>query len=148
MDEFQRANATYFKFTVVRHPMDRLLSCYVDKLLKNGQYYYNFSSADYSESFPYRVKIRAREIMMNRVSTQQATDANITLLLSSSSSTADDDLFVMPTFEEFLEFVLSTHHYYAWLEQSFEGIAVHWAPYYRYCTPCSGMQILFFNYAS
>jgi hypothetical protein len=136
MDEFQRANATYFKFTVVRHPMDRLLSCYVDKLLNNGQYYYNFSSAAYSESIPYRVKIRAREIMMKRVSsTQQATDAKATLLLS-SSSTADNDLFVMPTFEEFLEFVLSTHHFYA-----FEGIAVHWAPYYRYCTPCSGMQI-------
>lgn len=29
------ANSSYFKFMFVRHPMDRMLSCYIDKMIKS-----------------------------------------------------------------------------------------------------------------
>ena len=33
MAEFESVNATYFKFMFVRHPMRRMLSCYMDKMV-------------------------------------------------------------------------------------------------------------------
>lgn len=36
MEEFLEANATYFKFMFVRHPMKRMLSCYIDKMIESN----------------------------------------------------------------------------------------------------------------
>merc|ERR550534_563844 len=33
LQEFQYVNRTYFKFMFVRHPMERMLSCYLDKMV-------------------------------------------------------------------------------------------------------------------
>jgi hypothetical protein len=33
LENFQFANQTFFKFMFVRHPMDRMLSCYLDKMV-------------------------------------------------------------------------------------------------------------------
>jgi len=76
--------------------MDRLLSCYIDKLLNNAQYFTDAATWTAEDSFPYRVKQRARQLIKNK--------------------TNDDNMMMMPTFEEFLEFVLST--------QSFDGILI------------------------
>jgi hypothetical protein len=61
--------------------------------LNNAQYFTDAATWTVEDSFPYRVKQRARQLIKNK--------------------TNDDNMMMMPTFEEFLEFVLST--------QSFDG---------------------------
>ena len=100
------ANASYFKFTVVRHPMDRLLSCYIDKLLNNNQTWIDENA---SKSLPYRLKQRARQLMVNNK--RRAGGLNN---VNNTPWKEGDNRDIMPTFEEFLEFVLST--------RSFDGI--------------------------
>ena len=85
VEDFREANASYFKFTVVRHPMDRLLSCYIDKLLNNRQYFASLQDDDQQQSFPYLVKQKARQLIVKNNLTHR-----------------------IPTFQEFLEFVLAS----------------------------------------
>ena len=58
-EDFQLANRTYFKFMFVRHPMDRMLSCYMDKMVESA----------HNSLPPFRsyVKSRARSIIANRL---------------------------------------------------------------------------------
>ncbi|KAK4026270.1 hypothetical protein OUZ56_015280 [Daphnia magna] len=58
LEEFKFANETYFKFMFVRHPMDRMLSCYLDKMI-NSQHH----SLPAFRAF---VKNRANEIIRNQ----------------------------------------------------------------------------------
>ncbi|XP_057367355.1 uncharacterized protein LOC130688394 [Daphnia carinata] len=56
--DFEFANQTYFKFMFVRHPMDRMLSCYLDKMVESP----HFSLP----AFRSYVKHKARLIMGKR----------------------------------------------------------------------------------
>ncbi|KAI9563063.1 hypothetical protein GHT06_010520 [Daphnia sinensis] len=58
LKEFKFANETYFKFMFVRHPMDRMLSCYLDKMV-NSQHH----SLPAFRAF---VKNRANQIIRNQ----------------------------------------------------------------------------------
>lgn len=113
LDEFGEANETYFKFLFVRHPMDRLLSCYLDKMVQS----------DHVSLPPYRryVQKTGRKIIRTRQAKKLRT---FTLSKSIKKEQAN------PTFEEFLEFILNTN---------LEGVGYesHWVPYSRYCAPCS-----------
>lgn len=93
MAEFESANATYFKFMFVRHPMRRMLSCYMDKMVvKPYPQLVNF----WAEIRNYTKKARYDH--------QRARQQTIVFFSSTSSNNNDE----VPTFEEFLEFVLST----------------------------------------
>ncbi|KZS20501.1 Uncharacterized protein APZ42_012878 [Daphnia magna] len=61
--DFQFANQTYFKFMFVRHPMDRMLSCYLDKMVDSPHYSL--------PAFRNYVKHKARHIMEKRRRAQQ-----------------------------------------------------------------------------
>ncbi|KAI9563073.1 hypothetical protein GHT06_010530 [Daphnia sinensis] len=56
--DFEFANQTYFKFMFVRHPMDRMLSCYLDKMVDSPHYSL--------PAFRSYVKRKARDIMDKR----------------------------------------------------------------------------------
>ncbi|XP_057367487.1 uncharacterized protein LOC130688523 [Daphnia carinata] len=58
LEEFKFANETYFKFMFVRHPMDRMLSCYLDKMV-NSQHHS-------LPAFRVFVKNRANQIIKNQ----------------------------------------------------------------------------------
>lgn len=59
VEDFQLANRTFFKFMFVRHPMDRMLSCYMDKMVESA----------HNSLPPFRsyVKSRARTIIADRL---------------------------------------------------------------------------------
>lgn len=120
LEEFSEANETYFKFMFVRHPMDRLLSCYLDKMV----------NSDHVSLPPYRkyVQMMGRKIIRTRRAKQLATSNSLKSPLWNSPTLRRDQ--ANPTFEEFLEFILNT---------SLQGVGYesHWVPYSRYCTPCS-----------
>merc|ERR1712071_406514 len=79
LDEFRLANSSYFKFMFVRHPMERLLSCYLDKMV---------TSTHWSlPAFRRYVQHKASQILGRPATGQTPTGT--------------------PTFQEFLEFVLS-----------------------------------------
>ena len=58
MEQFLEANSTYFKFMFVRHPMSRILSCYLDKMVEGDD-------PDLPEFRNY-VKERANQIIHKR----------------------------------------------------------------------------------
>ena len=86
----------------VRHPMDRMLSAYLDKMV----------SVPWMNYFPpYRncIKDRARKVMLNRQSNTTVDLPNCTLEDAvRMAESFDINKSAVPTFEEFLEFVLST----------------------------------------
>ena len=116
MEEFLEANRTFFKFMFVRHPMKRMLSCYMDKMVKS----------EHKSLPPYRifVKNKGRKIIQDREDAavlkreeipKQSTSitkniSNVTIdrqqVIGNQSSNATA---IIPTFEEFLEFILSTN---------------------------------------
>ena len=110
------ANGTYFKFMFVRHPMDRMLSCYMEKMVK---------ASHHSSVIRYRKSIRdkGRQIIQKRQSqlSQQQSNSSVDFKVANESSTTltqsslpaaltNDSIYsnVTVTFEEFLEYVLST----------------------------------------
>jgi hypothetical protein len=58
LEDFQIANQTFFKFMFVRHPMDRMLSCYLDKMVNSPHHSL--------PAFRNYVRNKAREIMIKR----------------------------------------------------------------------------------
>ena len=103
VEDFQHANASYFKFTIVRHPMDRLLSCYIDKLLSNKE------DVNNSMSFSYHVKKRGKQLAMQTSRQLQVVKDIKTIETKAAAATDRVQLNeILPTFEDFLEFVLAT----------------------------------------
>jgi len=105
-EEFQMANQTYFKFIVVRNPLDRLVSCYRDKMVKNR-----------TEMIGWRMNVFVHWDSLN----------GIYLTAKEMSRTNYSEL--TPTFEQFLEFIL-------YFDLTGAGFAQHWVPYWKYCAPC------------
>lgn len=58
LEDFRFSNQTFFKFMFVRHPMDRMLSCYLDKMVESP----HFSLP----AFRNYVRDKARRIMLKR----------------------------------------------------------------------------------
>jgi len=63
LEDFQFANQTFFKFMFVRHPMDRMLSCYLDKMVDSPHYSL--------PAFRNYVRNKAHQIMAKRQRAQQ-----------------------------------------------------------------------------
>ncbi|XP_011866783.1 PREDICTED: carbohydrate sulfotransferase 11-like isoform X2 [Vollenhovia emeryi] len=107
-------NNTVFKLLVVRHPFQRLVSSYRDRIEDNSKYT--------AQSWLY-----AREIL--RLSRPElfsfnASGGNILQRLF----LVDRRLKVVPSFREFLEWLL---------KQPSDRNDVHWAPYHTHCAVCN-----------
>ena len=99
MNEFLEANGTFFKFMFVRHPMDRILSCYIDKILDPTQYLWLVH-------FRQSISKRGRQIIQKR---QLGLGLRASIIATlNGSNTLNSTANVTVTFEEFLEYVLST----------------------------------------
>lgn len=111
LEEFQYANNTFFKFMFVRHPMERMLSCYLDKMVTSPH-----SSLPAFRRF---VKQKGAKLVKKHKRKNDRNNKNNRMLATKEQ----------PTFEEFLEFVLST-------DLQGVGYDSHWVPFFRYCNPC------------
>ena len=140
----------FTKFIIVRDPLERLVSCYKDKMVTNT----HWSLA----SFRRTVKERAENSRRRRRGQEDTAEDDNRVKRSSDmakafwnseTSTVNDTMSSamlktvrspktvtikprpedIPSFSDFLEFVLSTN-----LLGS--GFSSHWVPYWRACTPC------------
>ncbi|KAK4300733.1 hypothetical protein Pmani_027086 [Petrolisthes manimaculis] len=101
--------AGFTSFMVVRHPFQRLLSAYRDKLLDRTQQY----------QFKKFKKLYGKAIIK--------THRPRRLQRKHTLSQTDHEYHDIPTFTEFVEYLVSTP---VWLYNE------HWIPYYFTCTPC------------
>ena len=135
--EFSRDH--FYKFMLVRHPMERLVSCYFDKMV-NGTH-------KSLKGFRRLVKTTARAIReRRRVKSNENgnrrplgsypksnpfvgfKNSKKRLARNASSSEMEQKGGVIPTLDDFLEYILT--------DLSGEGFSSHWVPYWRMCTPC------------
>ncbi|CAL7943168.1 unnamed protein product [Xylocopa violacea] len=101
-----------FKLLVVRHPFQRLVSSYRDRIEDNSKH-------------TAQAWIHAKKIF--RFTRPKLLHSNTTSgNFQQKVFTSDKRLKIVPTFKEFLE----------WLLQSSEEDDVHWAPYYTHCALC------------
>jgi len=97
MEEFLHANNTYFKFMFVRHPMSRILSCYLDKMI-------NDISDSELPQITIAIKKKANQIIPQR---KHIKSIGKGIARNISSQNDKNGSLLVPTFEEFLETVLS-----------------------------------------
>ncbi|XP_076246909.1 carbohydrate sulfotransferase 11 [Calliopsis andreniformis] len=115
LKELQRIvnDTKIFKLLVVRHPFQRLVSSYRDRIEDNSKYT--------AQSWIYVKKIF-------RVTKPHLFHSNITTgNFQKRVFTADKRLKIIPTFKEFV----------LWLLQSSEEDDVHWNQYYTHCGVCN-----------
>ncbi|RXG68346.1 Carbohydrate sulfotransferase 11 [Armadillidium vulgare] len=110
-------NNNKLKFFIVRHPFERLLSAYRDKLEKVV-----FQSPQRHETEFYYEKYGKR--IVEKYRTKNPTSE----AQSGSVGEVGKSLGIEPTFREFVT-------YLADLDLSRQA-EEHWIPYYLYCTPC------------
>jgi len=127
--QFELAQKQYFKFLLVRHPLERLISAYEDKVVR----------ADHPSLIYLRKAVIASHERSNiREDVYQqlrSPDANETAIL------ARHDVLIaayraevqqrggVPSFTEFLDFALAS-------DPTGDSFDSHWTPYWRQCTPC------------
>lgn len=104
------------KFMIVRHPLERLVSAYRDKLenLNIGQ---EHGVQHFYEAYGKKIVRKYRKV-----------GANHTRVVLDSNPDLPPPRGIEPTFEEFVKYLTETdlvHH-----------SDDHWMPYYLYCTPC------------
>ncbi|XP_029050578.1 carbohydrate sulfotransferase 11-like [Osmia bicornis bicornis] len=101
-----------FKLLIVRHPFQRLVSSYRDRIEDNTKYT--------AQAWIYVKKIF-------HVTRPELFHSNKTHSFQQKVFTPDRRLKIIPTFKEFLE----------WLLQSNEEDDVHWNRYYTHCALCN-----------
>ncbi|XP_043787013.1 carbohydrate sulfotransferase 11-like [Apis laboriosa] len=110
--QFISNNTKIFKLLVVRHPFQRLVSSYRDRIADNTKYT--------AQAWIYTEKIF-------RFTRPELFHSNTTIgNFRERVFTSDKRLKIIPTFKEFLE----------WLLQSSEE-DVHWIQYYKHCAICN-----------
>ena len=146
--ELEMMDEHFTKFIIVRDPLERLGSCYKDKMVTNT----HWSLAGFRKT----VKERAEASRRNRRGQEDAEEDNrvkrspdmakafwdtepavndtknnniLKTVRSPKTVTIKPRPEDIPSFSDFLEFVLSTN-----LLGS--GFSSHWVPYWRACTPC------------
>lgn len=115
LNELQLASqdAQVFKLLVVRHPFQRLVSSYRDRIEDNSKYT--------AQAWIYVEKIF-------RLTRPKLFHSNTKIgNFRHKVFTPDKRLKIVPTFKEFVE----------WLVQSSDEDDVHWAPYYKHCALCN-----------
>ena len=154
-DELELIDEKYLKFLIVRDPLERLVSCYKDKMVTNT----HWSLATLRKTVKQRAEsIRNRRnhkiqdnLAMSSHQNKRSPDMarrfwssgsalnsplnftngtkNSKTVKSPKSVTIQPAPEDIPSFSDFLEFVLST-------DLLGTGFSSHWVPYWRQCTPC------------
>jgi len=145
--ELELMDEHYLKFIIVRDPLERLVSCYKDKMVTNT----HWSLANFRKT----VKDRAERSRQRRISDdseeiksrpKRTPDPDMAKAFWSTETNLNDSKILktirapksvtvkpkpedIPSFGDFLEFVLST-------DLLGTGFSSHWVPYWRACTPC------------
>ncbi|KAK3879254.1 hypothetical protein Pcinc_016165 [Petrolisthes cinctipes] len=102
----------YTSFLIVRDPFQRLLSAYRDKIEFNKQDYYS----------SLRCRIQEASYILPELKDKQKPEELKPEFIGQQKKCS-------PSFRKFVEFVLSE-------EEKGNDHNEHWAPYYRFCTPC------------
>ena len=135
--EFSRDH--FYKFMLVRHPMERLVSCYFDKMV-NGTHksLKGFRRLVKTTAKAIRERRRVKSNDNGRRPLGSYPKSNPFLGFknskkrlarnASSSESMEQKGGVIPTLDDFLEYILT--------DLSGEGFSSHWVPYWRMCTPC------------
>lgn len=115
-EELRRKIQTYTKFLVVRHPLERLLSAFRNKLEGNGRPARVFKRV-------YGAKI-IREYRRGPESSRENTTSVEDLEKESAKTTGED-----VRFSEFVSFLLD--------KEDLAIVNEHWRPYESLCHPCA-----------
>ena len=154
-EELKLIDENYLKFMIVRDPLERLVSCYKDKMITNT----HWSLATFRKQVKQRaetIRTRRKKKISNLVDLsnhQNKRSSDMANSFWSSGSVLNSPLNLtngtknsktvkspktvtiqpkpedIPSFSDFLEFVLST-------DLLGTGFSSHWVPYWRQCTPC------------
>jgi len=155
-NELDMVKESFLNFLIVRDPLERLVSCYKDKMVSNT----HWSLASFRKQVKYRAgMIRKKRLlkltkkMPKRSNEKNSSDMakqfwsdqkELTVInnkTENGNSTASDLVKTpksfaiqprpedIPSFADFLEFILST-------DLMGVGFSSHWVPYWRACTPC------------
>ncbi|KAF2351584.1 Sulfotransferase [Trinorchestia longiramus] len=117
----QQETAFHTRFLVVRHPFERLLSCYRDK-------YEEANKAYYFKNYGKKMMLLYREV------DSSYSEKEITNLLAKAEQDTERERTLGnpfanpfgPTFTEFVNYVVSRH-----------TDDEHWRPYHAHCAPCT-----------
>ncbi|XP_068249877.1 carbohydrate sulfotransferase 13-like [Palaemon carinicauda] len=118
-EDAEQAFETCLKFMIVRHPFERLVSAYRDKLenLNIGQ---EHGVGHFYKKYGRKIVEKYRPAGQGLPAVRYSQDMDDPSLPAPKG--------VEPTFEEFVKYLIGTDLvYYA---------DDHWMPYYLYCTPC------------
>ena len=125
--EFSRDH--FYKFMLVRHPMERLVSCYFDKMV-NGTHKSLKGFRRLVKTTAKSIRERRKRKIENRpMGSYPKSDPFLGYKKRvARNATSLDRNAVIPTLDDFLEYILT--------DLSGEGFSSHWVPYWRMCTPC------------
>ncbi|XP_071528108.1 carbohydrate sulfotransferase 10-like [Panulirus ornatus] len=116
--EKDRMLQNFMRLIIVRHPFERLLSAYRDKMLRVR-----------NKKDPF-VKLQ-RQISQQYMNSEKTLSCNATV---DTSSTGQNKTPVHPSFTQFLEKVQDDVKR-LW-EKGHSSINLHWRPYWTTCAPC------------
>ncbi|XP_042870722.1 carbohydrate sulfotransferase 12-like [Penaeus japonicus] len=115
--EFHFARKYFFKFLLVRHPFERLLSAYRDKIERAN----HWSLLQFRKHILSSLSPKQIETGTKSTAIEQEGEAGI------ETNKANEDI---PTFSDFLEYILRPNLTDA-------DFSSHWAPYWQWCSPCT-----------
>ena len=125
-------NTNTTAFLVVRHPFERLVSAFRDKLERthgNNSFYYQ----TYGKSMVHQFRNKAVEIFG---STFFSSSNNFGAIVPVPNDRRPDAK--LPTFWEFVQYLLHP--------EIPVGMDEHWTPMYYYCSICQKSQLAVYNY--
>ena len=146
----------FTKFIIVRDPLEGLVSCYKDKMVTNTHWSlatFRKTVKQRAENIRNRRKNKISDVEGKNHWNKRSPDTDMARRFWSSGSVLNSPLNLtngtknsktvkspktvtiqpnpedIPSFSDFLEFVLST-------DLLGTGFSSHWVPYWRQCTPC------------
>ena len=153
-NELDMVKESFMNFLIVRDPLERLVSCYKDKMVSNT----HWSLASFRKQVKYRAGMirKKRLLKLTKKISKRSSEKNTldmakqfwsdqkeqTVTKNKTENSTASDLVKtpksfaiqprpedIPSFADFLEFILST-------DLMGVGFSSHWVPYWRACTPC------------
>ncbi|XP_037072010.1 carbohydrate sulfotransferase 14-like [Pollicipes pollicipes] len=127
--QFELAKKQYFKFMFVRHPLERLISAYEDKVVRaNHPSLLALRRSILATHEDLYIRQRVYELLRAGTGNDTALLADYDAQLAEYRGQVEQRHGV-PTFAEFLDFVLAS-------EPTGDTFDSHWTPYWRQCAPC------------
>ncbi|XP_047486626.1 carbohydrate sulfotransferase 10-like isoform X2 [Penaeus chinensis] len=115
--EFNFTKKYFFKFLLVRHPFERLLSAYRDKVERAN----HWSLVQFRKHILSSLSSKQIEIGTESTTSEEENDA---------AREANEPNEEIPSFSDFLEYILMPN-------MTDADFSSHWAPYWQWCSPCA-----------